>query len=68
MAYFRISYMDTKGGGNVVGAKDLAGCAKILEDLFNKQMEAKARNSQGFVVGRVWKEGIKFNWFCETDI
>ena len=67
MACFRVSYMTTCGGGNVVGAKDLAECAVILETLFNEEMEARARNTQGFVVGRVWKEGIKFNWFCETE-
>lgn len=59
--------MDTRGGGNVVGAKDLVECATILEGFFNEQIEAKARDNRSFVVGRVWKKGIKFNWFCEKE-
>ena len=49
MAYFRVTYMDTKGGGNVVGAKDLAECATILEGFFNEQIEAKARDNRSGV-------------------
>ena len=67
MAYFRIAYMDERVGGNVIGVKDLAECAAILKNFFDEETEAKARNMQGFVVGRVWKEGIKFNWFCEKE-
>ena len=67
MAYFRISYMEARGGGNVVGASSLEAVATILKNFCAEEIEAKARDGNSFVVGQVWKEEGKFKWFCHRE-
>jgi hypothetical protein len=63
--YYYVSYETKRGGSAIITTTDYETVVKKLISLFKKHLEATVRNND-IVIGKVWKESKKWNYFLET--